>query len=154
MKYCLAIALLVFVSCAPSLARPAVADQETYADAPHAVRQEQRFSGSCSMEAVSDAEKHQLIEGYVQRLRTEGKARADAWGKEQGNILRRKLVAKGLCPPQRGDSQTAEAPANSGQKPLLNKQGKACKTVGVENQVFPGFGGEPMTMGLVPVCKD
>jgi len=154
MKYLLAIAPLVLVTSTASLAQPALAGQQTPADARQAGRQEPRSSRACSMESVSDAEKRQLLDGYVQRLRTEGRARADAWGKEQGNILRRKLVAEGVCSPLPGDSQTAAAPPSPASKPLLNKQGKACKTMEMETQVFPGFGGEPMTTSLVPVCKD
>lgn len=154
MKYVLAITSLVFAASAPSLARPAPADHQAPADAPQAAGQDQPSSRSCSLDSVSAVEKQRLRDGYIQRFRTEGKDRADAWGREQGNMLRRRLVAEGLCPPLRSDSQTAAAPAYSGKTPLLNKQGKPCKTMAMENQVFPGFGGEPMTMGLVPVCKD
>jgi len=154
MKYLLAVTPLIFVASAPLLAQPAPAGKQAYADAPQGAGQDQRSSRSCSLDSVSAAEKQQLRDGYIQRFRTDGKASADAWGKEQGNMLRRRLVAEGLCPPLLSDSQTAAAPAYSGKKPLLNKQGKPCKTMAMENQVFPGFGGEPMTMGLVQVCKD
>lgn len=115
----------------------------------------QRSARACSLDAMPEAQKRRMMQGYLQRLRTSGKASADAWADAQGNLFRKQLVAEGVCPPLRGDSRrTARVPRGTGKRPLLNKQGKPCKRMTVENQVFPGFGGEPMTMGLVPVCQD
>jgi len=109
----------------------------------------------CSMDSLPEADKRRMIQEYQRRLRADGKASADAWARVQGNLAYRKLAAQGICPPLRGaGDQAVAAPRATARKPLLNKQGKRCTHMEMENQVFPGFGGEPMTMGLVPVCKD
>jgi hypothetical protein len=121
---------------------------------PHVVRGA-AASQKCSMDSLPETDKRRMIQEYQRRLRADGKASADAWARVQGNLAYRKLAAQGICPPLRGTGgRTAAIPNRTGKKPLLNKQGKRCTRMEVENQVFPGFGGEPMTMGLVPVCKD
>ncbi len=112
----------------------------------------QSASRPCSLDGASKAEQQRLISGYRERLRTQGKAAARSWARAEGNRLYRQLVAEGVCPPPRQPSpQAARRPED---KPVRNKQGKPCKRIEVENQVFPNFGGGPMTMGLVSVCKD
>ncbi|MBB4840033.1 hypothetical protein HNP52_003125 [Sphingomonas kyeonggiensis] len=116
-------------------------------------------TGQCSMNSLPEPEKRRLIEGYKLRLKTQGRASADAWAKSQEESTYQRLVAQGSCPATRATAprQTARAPAparTAGKKVILNKQGKPCRNITVENQVFPGFGGEPMRMALVQVCKD
>lgn len=116
-------------------------------------------AGQCSMNSLPEPEKRRLIEGYKLHLRTQGRAGADAWAKAQEESTYQQLVAQGSCPATRapGPRQAARtlAPARTaGKKAILNKQGKPCRNIVVENQVFPGFGGEPMRMALVQVCKD
>lgn len=96
-----------------------------------------------------------MIAEYQRRLSAQGKPSADAWAREEGNRFRRQLVAEGVCPPLTGEgNQTARATKRRSEPPLVNGQGKTCKNVGVENRMIPNFGGAPMTMALVPVCKD
>lgn len=115
----------------------------------------QRVSRPCSMDALSPTEKRRMVIEYQRRLRVRGKADADAWATEEGNRFRRRLVAEGVCPPLTGEgNQTARATKRRSAPPLVNRQGKTCKNVGVENRMIPNFGGAPMTMVLVPVCKD
>lgn len=96
-----------------------------------------------------------MIVEYQRRQRAQGKANADAWATEEGNRFRRQLVAEGVCPPLTGESnQAARAGKRGSEPPLMNRQGKTCKNVGVENRMTSNFGGAPMTMALVPVCKD
>ncbi|WP_423602180.1 hypothetical protein [Sphingomonas sp. MS122] len=115
----------------------------------------QKASRPCSPDSLSQAEQQRLISGYRQRLRTDGKAAAQAWARVQSDRAYRQLVAEGVCPGPGGRSpQTARATRRAAPGRLLNKQGKPCRRIEVENQVFPNFGGAPMTMGLVSVCKD
>jgi len=106
-------------------------------------------AGQCSMDSLPEPEKRRLIEGYRLRLKSQGRAGADAWAKAQEDAIYRQLVAQGSCPATR-----VTAPRSAGKKVILNKQGKPCRNITVENQVFPGFGGEPMRLALVQVCKD
>ncbi|MCW4463738.1 hypothetical protein OK349_18685 [Sphingomonas sp. BT-65] len=115
----------------------------------------QKTSRPCSPDSLSQAEQQRLMNGYRQRLRTSGKAAAQAWARVESDRAYRQLVAEGVCPgPSPQNRQTAQATRRAAPKRLLNKQGKPCKRIEVENQVFPNFGGAPMTMGLVSVCKD
>lgn len=137
---------IMFLFCAASLpAAFARADQKPAAPGP---------SQKCSMDSLPEADKRRMVEEYARRLRTDGKASADAWGREQGDIAYRKLVAAGICPARGAPGKAAAAPRRTAKKPLLNRQGKPCTRVGVENQVSPGFGGAPPTLSLVPVCED
>lgn len=115
-------------------------------------------AGQCSMDSLPEPEKRRLIEGYKLRLKSQGRAGADAWAKAQEDAIYRQLVAQGSCPATRAVAprQASKAPASRsvGKKVILNKQGKPCRNITVENQVFPGFGGEPMRLALVQVCKD
>jgi hypothetical protein len=111
----------------------------------------QAASRPCSMDSLPEAQKQRLISEYGRRLRTEGKAAAQAWARAQSDRLFQQLVAEGVCPGPRGPNRrTAQA---TPRRPL-NKQGKTCKNIEMETQAFPNFGGAPMTLGLVPVCKD
>lgn len=113
-------------------------------------------SGRCSIDSLPEPQKRRLIDGYVSRHKAQGKASADAWAKAQEDAIYKQLVAQGACPASRAAPRTAAAPApaRTGKKVILNRHGKPCRHIEVENQVFPGFGGEPMRMALVQVCKD
>ena len=142
----LSIACLLFV--VPALAHAGPAANLPAGQAPAAAQK-------CSMDSLSEADKSEMIREYQRRLRADGKPSADAWARVQGDLAYRKLAARGICPPLRGTGgKTAAVPDRAGRRSLLNRQGKRCTHMEMENQVFPGFGGEPMTMGLVPVCKD
>lgn len=145
----LLLALLFIGSPAP------IADAPTDAFAGRAGSKIQRRSRPCSMDALSPTAKRRMIAEYQRRLRAHGKADADAWATEEGNRFRRQLVAEGVCPPLTGENnRAARAGKRRSEPPLVNRQGKTCKNVGVENRMIPNFGGAPMTMVLVPVCKD
>jgi len=111
-------------------------------------------SGQCSIDALPAPQRKRLVDGYVARHKAQGKASADAWAKAQEDAIYKQLVAQGACPADRGPAQAAKAPPRKPGKTILDKQGKPCRNIAVENQVFPGFGGEPMRMALVQVCKD
>lgn len=111
-------------------------------------------AGQCTIDSLPEPQRRRLIDGYVSRHKTQGKAAADAWAKAQEDATYRQLVAQGSCPANRGPARAARPPARTAGKAILNKQGKPCRKIEVENQVFPGFGGEPMRMALVQVCKD
>jgi hypothetical protein len=69
----------------------------------------------------------------------------------QQNAVPRQLAAKGSCPDIR---TVAPAPTRAAGEPVLNRQGQAVLGHHLGNQVFPGFGGEPMRMALAQVCTD
>lgn len=145
--------LLALLLIGPPASVPTDAPPDAIAD--RADGKIQRASRPCSMDALSSTEKRQMIAEYQRRQRTEGKAKADAWATEEGNRFRRQLVAEGVCPPlTEAGNQPAPGKNRGGKPPLVNRQGKTCKNVGVENRMIPNFNGAPMTMVLVPVCKD
>lgn len=148
----LLLALLFIGSSAPL---PADAPPDAIAFAGRVGSKFQQASRPCSMDALSPAEKRRMIVEYQRRQRVQGKAKADAWATEEGNRFRRQLVAEGVCPPLAGKGNRV-TPGNrrAGEPPLVNRHGKTCRNVGVENRMIPNFGGAPMTMVLVPVCKD
>lgn len=111
-------------------------------------------AGPCTIESLPEPQKRRLIDGYVSRHKTQGKAAANAWAKAHEATVYRQLVAQGACPATRDAARAATPPPRIARKTILNKQGKPCRRIEVENQVFPGFGGEPMRMALVQVCKD
>lgn len=116
-------------------------------------------SRACSLDSMPAAERRAMEQEYRRRDKVDGRASANAWIGEQGARFRMKLVAEGVCPPPdrtaaRAGKQVADSGRASGKKPLLNKKGQPCTRTRVENRVSPGFGGNAMTMGLVPVCAD
>lgn len=115
-------------------------------------------AGRCTIDSLPEPEKRRLIDGYTARYKRQGKAAANAWAKSQEEASYRQLVAQGDCPATRatapGTAAKAPAPARTAKKVILNRQGKPCRNITVENQLFPGFGGEPMRLALVQVCKD
>jgi hypothetical protein len=130
------------------LAAPAPATLAHAAPAPGQARQ-------CWLDAMSDAEKRALVEGYARIGRTEGKARADAWAQAQRSSYARKFAANGTCPAPR----TASVPAPGRddeprqEQPVLNRDGKPCKRLELENRNVPNIGGS-MGWALIQVCKD
>lgn len=109
----------------------------------------------CWLDAMSDAEKRALVEGYARISGAEGKARADAWAQAQRRSYSRKFAANGTCPapgtasvqaPSRKDGQHQE-------QPVLNRYGKPCKRLELENRNVPHIGGS-MGWALLQVCKD
>lgn len=116
-------------------------------------------SQACSLASMPAAERRAMEQEYQRRDKADGRASANVWIREQGARFRMKLVAEGVCPPPdrtagQAGKQVARNARASGKKPLLNKKGQPCTRTRVENRVSPGFGGEAMTMGLVPVCAD
>ncbi|MCW4461344.1 hypothetical protein OK349_06465 [Sphingomonas sp. BT-65] len=109
----------------------------------------------CWLDAMSDAEKRALVEGYARVSRTEGKAKADAWAQAQRSAYTRKFAANGMCPAPR--TASTRDPARDGGRrqegQILNRHGKPCKRLELENQNVPNIGGS-MGWALVQVCKD
>jgi len=110
----------------------------------------------CSMDAMTAAEKQQLVTEHARRVHRDGQAVADEWVREQGRAFRRQLVAEGVCPPLPANAapQVPQNAAPANKKPVLDKKGHPCKTIRMEHQLFPNFGGAPMTMAMIPVCAD
>lgn len=114
-----------------------------------------RPSPACSPEALPAADRRRMEAEYARRQRSDGKASADAWVQEQGRLFRMKLIADGVCaPPPEAATKSAEASTPRGKRPMLNKQGEPCTSTRLEQRVTPGFGGNAMSMGMVPVCAD
>lgn len=113
---------------------------------------------ACSAEALPATERRKMEAEYVRRIVKDGKASADAWVQEQGRRFRMKLVEEGACPPLDADRKVAEDAEPVARKAPRGKDDnmndKACTRTRVEQRVTPGFGGAPMTMGMVVVCDD
>lgn len=109
----------------------------------------------CWLDAMSDAQKRELVLGYARIQRTEGKARADIWAQEQKTAYDKKFVAVGICPSSRAARARDSAPAGEPhqEEKILNRYGKPCKRIELENQNVPNIGGA-MGWALIPVCKD
>lgn len=88
-------------------------------------------SRACTFEALSPDEQRRYQSRYKRRLRTDGKAVADEWLREQAC----------MTPAQRAARR----------KPLTGKDGRPCTKTRMEMRVTPGFDGV-MTMSPVPVC--
>ena len=113
-------------------------------------------SARCSADALPVADRRRMEMEYTRRARADGKASADAWVREQGRRFHEKLVADGVCPsPGKADRSASVGDTKAkGKREVRGKDGKPCKRTRVENRVSPGFGGAPMTMGMVVVCAD
>jgi hypothetical protein len=122
------------------------------APSPHAVAAPlQDQPRQCWFDAMSDAEKRELVHGYVRVQRGEGKERAAAWAQAQREAYVRRAAAQGVCPQQ--SAQRQRGPAPSSEPKLLNRHGKPCTRIELENQNVPNIGGS-MGWALVQVCKD
>lgn len=53
---------------------------------------------SCSADALPAADRRRMETEYVRRAKSDGKASADAWVREQGIRFHQQLVAQGVCP--------------------------------------------------------
>lgn len=91
----------------------------------------QAKSRACTFETLSREEQSRYQSRYRRRLRTDGKAVADQWLREQAC----------MTPAQRAARR----------KPLTGKDGRPCRKTRLEMRVTPGFDGA-MTMSPVPVC--
>lgn len=105
----------------------------------------------CWLDAMSDAQKRELVLGYARVKQTEGKARAEAWAEAQRAAYTRQAEAQGVCPGPRAAEAQDAAPAD-GQR-IRNRHGKPCKRIELENRNVPNIGGA-MGWALVQVCKD
>lgn len=119
----------------------------------------QAASGTCWLDAMSDAEKRALVLGYAEVRDTQGRAEANAWARGQQASYVERSVATGACPPAGSENRTDIRPsastqeARTGEPQLLNDEGKPCKRIELENQNVPNVGGS-MGWALVQVCKD
>ena len=111
---------------------------------------------ACSPETLPPAEKAAMEKEYAQRTRAEGKAKADAWLREQARAFLGRLVDEGVCTMDSPapDTQVASRSRPSSSKTPVGKDGKPCKRTRMANRAVANVGGGPMTMVLVPVCAD
>ncbi len=63
------------------------------------VRRAPQQDRNCSADALPAADRRALETEYESRFRSDGKASADAWIREEGRLFRERLVAEGVCPP-------------------------------------------------------
>ncbi len=110
----------------------------------------------CWLDAMSDAEKRALVLGFARIQQAEGKARAAAWAQEQQAHYAGRANASGACTsPDTATATPSPAPADDRNEkpPLLNRAGKPCRRIEMENQNVPNVGGS-MGWSLMAVCKD
>ena len=111
----------------------------------------QQGERQCWLDALSDTQKRDLVVEYARIKQAEGKTSADAWAQKQKAAYAEEFAAKGVCP----RSRTTEGPVPSppdGQR-ILNRHGKPCNRIELENQNVPNGGGS-MGWALIQVCKD
>lgn len=117
---------------------------------------------ACSLETLPPAEKAAMEKEYAQRTRADGKAKADAWLREQARAFLAQLVDEGVCtmdspaPDTQVATRSRPSPSSSSSssKTPVGKDGKPCKRTRMANRAVANVGGGPMTMVLVPVCAD
>ncbi|MFC4255030.1 hypothetical protein GRI97_06305 [Altererythrobacter xixiisoli] len=101
----------------------------------------------CSADALPAADRQRMEAEYARRFRSDGKASADAWVREQGKQFHLRLVAEGVClDPAAGNRSGTQTARND-----RSESGEGCKMV---MRPVAGLGGGPMTMGMVPDCGD
>lgn len=110
-------------------------------------------SQQCSADALPADRRRAMRAEYNERLRTDGKASADAWAGEQARRFRQQLVAEGVCPSTDRRDEKATVSPNRDPK-LRGKDGRPCKTTRLEHRNIANLGGGAMNMVLVPVCAD
>lgn len=103
-----------------------------------------RPSTDCSADALPAADRRRMEIEYVRRVRSDGRASADAWVREQGQRFRLRLVAEGICPDPGQQTQTTRRPGSEADS-------EGCQ---MTMQPVAGLGGAPMTMAMVPDCGD
>lgn len=108
----------------------------------------------CSPDALPAADRRRMEAEYIRRARADGKASADIWVREQGQVFREKLVAQGICPPLAGKARTAANDGGKKTRKVRDRNGRVCTKTRLANRVVPNVSGGPMTMALVPVCAD
>ncbi|MBB5985246.1 hypothetical protein HNP60_001220 [Sphingobium sp. B1D3A] len=109
----------------------------------------------CTPELVPPAQKAAMEGEYSKRKREDGKAKADAWLRNETRALLTRLVDDGVCTVSLPNKDRAATPARSTtRKAPLGKDGKPCKHTRMENRNIANVGGGPMVMVLVPVCAD
>lgn len=121
----------------------------------HRVSSNQGNARRCSADELPAADRQRMQVEYQRRVRSDGKARADAWVAEQARRFRQQLVAEGVCPPLAGKGrETATAKRSSEKRVVRGKDGRPCKRTRLENRNIANIGGGGMSMVLVPVCAD
>lgn len=109
----------------------------------------QTGAAQCSAAALPARERQRMQSEYRQRVRTDGKAAADAWVARQARQFRQGLIDRGIC--QGAKSGKATPPSKYGAR---DKDGRRCKRTRLVNRNVASVGGGPMQMILVPVCAD
>jgi len=115
-------------------------------------------SKACSADALPAADRKRMEAEYMRRLKTSGKARADAYVQRQGRLYRQKLEAEGVCPsthkPQRTAQSNKAAGATQRASGNAAKSGKGDRAgCRMEMRPIANMGGGAMSMGMVPVCN-
>lgn len=101
---------------------------------------------------MTDAQKRELVQGYIAVQNSEGKDRANAWVRQQKVLREKQAAASGICPAPDGAATPQPSPGEP-EPQILNRDGKPCKRIELENQNVPNLGGA-MGWALIPVCKD
>lgn len=100
----------------------------------------------CSADAQPQAERQAMEARFREIDRRQGRAAAMAYAQEQGRQFRERLIAEGVCTPDGRPRAQERADARSDRD---MRQGSNCR---LETRPVAGFGGAPMTMGMVTVC--
>ena len=114
-------------------------------------------SKACSADALPAADRKRMEAEYMRRLKSSGKASADAYAQRQGRLYRQKLEAEGVCPSTQKTQRTAQSNKSTGAPQRAS--GNAAKSgtgdrsgCRMEMRPIANVGGGAMSMGMVPVC--
>lgn len=123
-----------------------VASLSTVAALPTGMQQ----AGQCWFDAMSEAQKRDLVYGYIQVKRTRGDVAAAAWAKQQ----RAAYVAAAEKSEACRTADKARVPEQEARGDAATKKDdQSCKRLELENVNVPNPGGS-MGYALILVCKD
>ncbi|MET3725915.1 hypothetical protein [Sphingomonas trueperi] len=107
-------------------------------------------AGQCWFDAMSEAQKRDLVYGYIQVKKTRGDVAASAWAKQQRAAYMAAAEKAGTC----RTADKAPAPEQEARAASATKKGdESCKRLELENVNVPNPGGS-MGYALIYVCKD
>lgn len=102
----------------------------------------------CSADAQPQAERQAMEARFREIDRRQGRAAAMAYAQEQGRQFRERLIAEGVCTAD-GRTRSQNRAETRSDRDRDRREGSNCR---VETRPVAGFGGAPMTMGMVTVC--
>lgn len=113
---------------------------------------------TCSADALPAADRKRMETEYARRMKTSGKASADAYVQRQGRLYRQKLEAEGICPSRSGQRANTAQQAHrtvpkSGSGNTVKANQRAAKDCRMVMRPIANLSGGAMSMGMVQECN-